>query len=71
MRFKALRGALSCAGYRIQDLIPVTGLGWTALSHRFTDKADFKISEMYAIMDFLSLPHSELAKYFPKNGKEV
>ena len=38
------------------------------MSGRMTGKRPWLITEMYAAMDLLKLPHDKLHEYFPKNG---
>lgn len=40
-----------------------------AISQRLNNHTDWKLSEMYAIMNHYQLPHDMLHKVFPMNGK--
>lgn len=39
------------------------------ISNRFTEKSPWQLDEMYAVLDFLGIPKSEIFTYFPP--KEV
>ncbi len=40
----------------------------STLSLRFNGKGDWRMSEMYAIMDLIQEPYEKLHEYFPKGG---
>lgn len=46
----------------------VIGLGdKTSVSHRMTYRTDWKLKEIYSIMDYFHLPYEQMAVYFPKS----
>ncbi|NCB52256.1 MAG: hypothetical protein EOM54_10295 [Clostridia bacterium] len=47
------------------DVCPVV------ISNRMTGKTDWRLKEMYLIMDIIGEPYSKLYTYFPKNGADI
>lgn len=41
----------------------------SAISRRINNHDEWKLSEMYAIMDRYKVPHDQLNRIFPKDGK--
>lgn len=53
------------------DLVPVLGKeSRCGITNRFTGKTSWQLDEMYAVLDFLGLPKSEIFNYFPPKGVE-
>lgn len=46
------------------------GVHHTTVANKMNDTTDWTRTEMYELLDFLSVPHDELAKVFPANPKE-
>lgn len=42
-----------------------------AISNRMNNRSDWKLSEMYAIMNRYHVPHEQLHEVFPEGGKKV
>lgn len=42
-----------------------------SLSARMTGRTDWRLAEMYAVLDVVREPHSKIYEYFPPFGKEV
>ena len=70
--YRRLRGALVAAGLGQEDLADVLRMSPTSISNRFTTRQDWRVSEMYAVLDYLGIeqPASVLGFYFPKDGVE-
>lgn len=43
----------------------IIGRGAAYISTRMTGKAVFDMNDVYAIMNYLGLPHEKIAEYFP------
>lgn len=66
--YSRLRGLITAHGDSTADAASAAYLGVTALSMRLNNRAEWRLSEMYALMDRYGVPHSELSSVFPKNG---
>ena len=65
-----LRGLMAQNDVDLTDLGKVIGLNEkSAVSHRMTGKTDWKLSEVYKILDFFKIPHEQLSIYFPQGGQ--
>ena len=71
VKFRKLRGAIAEAGIEHRLLAESVGMGGVTFSRRLNGHQDWSLSEMYAVMDALCLPHSELGRYFPEGGLSV
>ncbi len=67
-RYIALDEELRKAGFNHNDLAAHLQISVTTMTNRFTNRQPFTAWEMYAIMDLLELPYSELPRLFPKEG---
>lgn len=67
--FRALRVALLEADVRQCDVAKRLDMTPESFSQRMTAKVDFKLEEMYIIMEMLELPQDKLSYYFPRGGK--
>lgn len=67
--FSALRGAMVTCGLENRDIAKIIGKSATHVSHCLNCKADWTISDEWAIMAALNRPDSDLHIMFPRNGK--
>lgn len=67
--FAKLRGELTAREISHEDFSKGIGLCKSALSLRLNNHRQWCLDEMYASMDFLGLPYTEMSEYFPPNGK--
>lgn len=44
-------------------------LSTVSVSQRFSNRQDWKLSEMYAVLDHYNIPHNKLHLLFPANGR--
>lgn len=63
--FAKLRGEIAAHDIEHSDFAREIGLSKSAVSQRLNGHKQWKLSEMYAAMDFLGLPYSALPEYFP------
>lgn len=69
--FKNLRIALMDQDKTMADLAAVVGVKDPSnISDRFVGRTDWKLDEMYAVLDFLGIPAEDMHIYFPRGGKE-
>lgn len=66
--FAKLRGEITAHGIEHSDFARGIGLSKSAVSQRLNGHKQWRLSEMYAAMDFFKLPHTALPEYFPPNG---
>lgn len=67
--YAKLRGLMEANDETQDDLCRLLLLGKSAVSHRFNCRAEWQLGEMYAIMNHYRVPHDELNRIFPMNGK--
>lgn len=67
--FSKLRGLMRKYGDTQDDLARVLLLGRASVSNRMRGAADWKLGEMYALMDRYHVPHDRLHEVFPKGGR--
>lgn len=53
------------------DLARLLLLKPQSISNRMHNRTDWKLSEMYAIMNRYHVPHEQLHEVFPENGKRA
>ncbi len=63
--FAKLRGEIAAHDIEHSDFAKGIGLSKCAVSQRLNGHKQWKLSEMYAVMDFFGLPYSALPEYFP------
>lgn len=69
--YAALRGLMKANDDTQNDLARMLLLSTPAISQRMNNRADWKLSEMYAVLDRYRVPHDQLSKVFPKDGKRL
>lgn len=69
--YAKLRGIMREHDDTMYDLGNLLLLSNRAISARMNNRAEWKLGEMYAIMNRYHLPHSMLNEVFPMNGKKI
>lgn len=67
--FKKLR--LKCEEHdmTIEELGEQIGRSRSYMNQCFCVHSDWRLSDMYRILDLFDIPHDQLHEYFPKGGK--
>lgn len=63
--FAKLRGEITAHGIEHSDFARGIGLSKSAVSQRLNGHKQWRLSEMYAAMDYLRLDYSKMNEYFP------
>ena len=66
--FAQLRFAMKVRRTNQRELARALHTCNTTLSKRFYGKREWPLSDMYAAMDFLGIPYSQMHLYFPRDG---
>lgn len=69
--FRALRKEMRNRDVTQADLSDAVYLCQMSLSNRFTAKTPWRMDEAYATLDYLDIPHNQIAYYFPKGGVSI
>ena len=64
-----LRGLMREYGDTQDDVARALLLSRVSVSHRMCGKLDWKLGEMYALLDRYNVPHNRLHEVFPKDGR--
>lgn len=67
--FRKLRGKIVAVGIDQIYLGEKLGLCESSVSARMTGKIDWRLNEMYAVLDLIHEPPETLNVYFPRNGQ--
>lgn len=67
--FGKLRGLMREFGDTQDDLARVLLLSRISVSNRLRGTAEWRLGEMYALMDRYHVPHDRLHEVFPKDGR--
>ena len=67
--YSKLRGLMREYGDTQDDVARVLLLSRISVSNRLRGTAEWKIGEMYALMDRYHVPHDRLHEVFPKGGR--
>ena len=67
--YSKLRGLMREYGDTQDDLARVLLLGRASVSNRMRGAADWKLGEMYALMDRYHVQYDQLHMVFPKDGR--
>ena len=67
--YSKLRGLMREFGDTQDDLARVLLLGRVSVSNRLRGTAEWKLCEMYALMDRYHVPHDRLHEVFPMGGR--
>lgn len=69
--FRKLRIAMMDQDKTMADLAPVVGVKTPSnVSDRFVGRTDWKLDEIYAVLDFLKIPAEDMHLYFPRGGQD-
>jgi len=66
--FLKLRARLAENGYTQQDMQRRLGLGSSTVSRRFNGVEEWRLTEIWEIMEWLDIPAQQMHEYFPKYG---
>lgn len=70
--FRKLRIAMMDQDKTMADLTAVVGVKDPSnISDRFVGRTDWKLDEMYAVLDFLNIPVEDMHIYFPRGGQDI
>lgn len=67
--YAMLRGAMAANDDTQVDIGRLLLMTPAAVSQRMNNHTPWKLDEMYKLMERYHLPHSELNRYFPMDGK--
>ena len=67
-RYSKLRGALVAKSIDQEYLAEKLNRSVWYVTQRMCGHDDWTLGEMYALMDLLRIPYSEMHEYFPKEG---
>ena len=67
--YSKLRGLMREFGDTQDDVARALLLSRISVSNRFRGAADWKLGEMYALMDRYHVQHDRLHEVFPKDGR--
>ena len=67
--YSKLRGLMQEHGDTREDVARFLKLAVPTISMRMNCKLDWRISEMYALMDRYHVPYSKLHEVFPQGGR--
>ncbi len=67
--YAKLRGELMVREISHEDFAKGIGLSRSAFSQKINGHKKWTIDEVYSAMDFLELPYTAIADYFPKDGR--
>lgn len=70
-KYMRLKGRMTQLGILQEDLAAFMKLSPAVISSRFTGRSDWRIEEMYHIMDIIKAPYSDLHLYFPRHGDDL
>ena len=68
--YSKLRGLMREYGDAQDDVARTLLLSRASVSNRMRGAADWKLSEMYALMDRYHVPNNRLHEVFPKDGRK-
>jgi len=66
--FNMIRAKLVEYDMTAAELATRIGIHEATMSARMTGREQWRLDEMYAVMDLLRIPHDKLPEYFPKGG---
>ena len=67
--FEKLRSLMHAHGESQKYVAQILKLTLSTANKRMTGKLDWKLNEMYALMDHYNVPHDRLHEVFPKDGR--
>lgn len=69
--YAELRGLMRTNDDTQRDIARMLLVTPAAISQRMNNHAEWKLNEMYAILDRYRVPHDQLNRIFPKDGKRI
>lgn len=66
--YSILRGLMKASDETQEDLCRLLLVSRSAISARFNGTSEWKLSEIYTILDHYHVPHEHLNEVFPKQG---
>lgn len=69
--YAKLRGAMKENDDTMEDLARLLLMTRAAVSQRFRNHTQWKLEEMYMLMDRYHLPYDRLHEYFPRYGRKA
>ena len=70
-KYRTLRARMAEMDVRGEDLARVLLLSEQSISHRMTGRTSWALDEAYKVLDYLSVPHGEIGRYFPAGGTDA
>lgn len=67
--YAKLRGLMVANDETAEDLARLLLISSATISDRLNNKSEWKLGEMYAIMNHYRVQHNRLNRIFPMNGK--
>lgn len=67
--FRKLRGKMRELDVDQRYIADKLGVSAVCVSQKMTGKHQWKLDEMYALMDFMREPYDKLNEFFPKGGQ--
>ena len=64
-----IRGLLAEHGMTIAELAYQLGKSKPHINHCLVGKSQWRLDEMYGILDYFEIPYDQMHIYFPKGGK--
>ena len=64
-----LRGLMAAHGMNIEELAYQLGKSRPHINQCLLGKAQWRLDEMYGILDYFDIPHDQMHIYFPRGGK--
>lgn len=64
--FSKLRGRMAEQGYSISTLARAIDMCYEGLSMRLNGTREWRLYEIYIVVDELDIPEAEIAQYFPR-----
>ena len=69
-KYPLLKARMSERGVDSQEYLgKLLGLSAAPISKRLSGQCEWRVSEMYTVMDELDIPYGEMHRYFPKDGE--
>lgn len=72
-KYKAIQIALRMEGYINEDVGDYIGRSadYVSTHFRMVDGKTFRLSEAYAILDFMGIPRERIFEFFPPDGESI
>lgn len=70
MRYRRLQGFLHAHGLYQEDVADLLGISVSSVSRRYRAIEPWRVDEMYALLDAVEAPYSQMSVLFPRGGIE-